>query len=153
MFAHPDGWAAALSSTPAHPACTSWPTQLPLWTLTQPPSPTAGFSPYSEFTLSPPPAPHSNCHRIPRLPLVSLPGSYMASKQSFTKQLPIALQIETKLTKNTTARRCLPLAPSSAHKLLPLSPLPSPPWPTFQLPDSPSSTLPPRAFALVSPSA
>lgn len=70
-----DGWAAALSSTPAHPGLHFLAHPAPLWTLTQPPSPTAGFSPYSEFTLSPPPAPHSNCHRIPRLPLVSLPGS------------------------------------------------------------------------------
>lgn len=115
-----------LSSTAAHPGLHLLAHPAPLWTLTQPPSLTAGFSPDPRFTSV---SSTSTAFKLPLhtqastgFPAWTLPTC--ALKQSFTKQPPIALQIKTKLL-NMSARCCLLLAPAQLTTP-PSSPLPSP---------------------------
>lgn len=119
-------------------ACTSWPTQPPCEPLLSLHLQPQAFLPTGGSHLSPPPAPHSNCHCIPRLPLVSLPGSCLHAPLNNPSGNSPHCSSNRDQTPEHICKVLPPPCSSSAHKLLLFLHSPAP-RPTFQLPDSPSS--------------
>lgn len=130
MFAH---LMAGLLLSHLHlptPACTSWPTQLPCGPLLSLHLQLQAFLPTRSSPLSPPPAPHSNCHRIPRLP-TGFPAWILPTCALNNPSLKTATHCSSNRDQ-TPEHDCKALPPPLQFSSQTLPCLHSPaPWPTF----------------------